>query len=100
MMPVTTSKPMRIGLLMAAVSMAGACTNSNDMEARLDTLETKVNQALQNSAAAKVDATTALAIATETQSQNLEAKVNQALRDSAAAKIDATTALDVSLKGQ
>ena len=60
MMSVTTTDLPWIGQRVACASIAGACTNSQDLAAHFAALERKVNQALQNSAAAKIDATTAL----------------------------------------
>jgi hypothetical protein len=54
---------MRIGLLVACASITGACTNSQDLDARSGAIESKVNQALRDSAAVMVDATTALDVA-------------------------------------
>jgi len=47
---------------MVGVPTAAACADSNDTEPRLRPLKTKANRALQSSAAAKVDATTALEV--------------------------------------
>ena len=90
---------LRAGLLIAGTSLLGACASTAAEDARLDALEARINEALRNSAAAKIDATTALKIAVEMQDQELEAKINQALKDSTAAKIDATTALHILTQG-
>lgn len=52
------------GAVLTLVSGLNACTSA-DTEQRLSLLEEKVNRALQNSAAAKVDAATAMMIAEE-----------------------------------
>ena len=57
-------KAIQSAAAVAMLASLGACT-SVDTEQRLQALEDKVNRALQNSAAAKVDATTALMIAEE-----------------------------------
>lgn len=54
----------RAGVVFGLLGVLGACT-SVDVEQRLSALEDKVNQALQSSAAAKIDASTALMIAEE-----------------------------------
>jgi hypothetical protein len=59
-MSVTTTDLPWIGQLVACLSITGACTNSQNLDARFAALERKVNQAPQNSAAAEVDAMTAL----------------------------------------
>lgn len=46
-----------------ALSALTACATPEEMDARFAKLEDKVNQALQASAAAKIDATTALDVA-------------------------------------
>lgn len=90
---------LRAGLVIAGASLLSACASTEAQDARLDALEARINQALQNSAAAKIDATTALKIAVDMQDQELEEKINQALKDSTAAKIDATTALHMLTQG-
>lgn len=57
-------KFMLAGAMLAMVSGLGACT-SVETEERLSLLEERVNRALQASAAAKVDAATAMMIAEE-----------------------------------
>ena len=55
-------------IALAALPLLGACANTKDVEAlnaRVTALEEKVNAALQKSAAAKIDASTALKIAVE-----------------------------------
>jgi len=57
-------KVMHAGIALALVSGLSACA-SVETENRLSALEAKVNRALQASAAAKVDAATAMMIAEE-----------------------------------
>lgn len=54
----------RAGMVFGLLGILGACT-SVDVDQRLTALEERVNQALRDSASAKIDATTALMIADE-----------------------------------
>jgi len=79
-------------------SLAGCSASTKQLagsQAQLAELEAKTNQALQQSAAAKIDGTTALQISTANQDRldELEVKTNESMQQSAAAKIDAATAL-------
>lgn len=60
---------LRIGAVAAAVTMLGACATSEELDSRFaaleSRLESKINEALRNSASAKIDATTALSVAME-----------------------------------
>jgi len=47
----------------AVLATLGACATNEQATMKLDALEAKVNEALQSSAAAKIDAATALDIA-------------------------------------
>ena len=91
--------------LIAAVAVLGlaGCATGDALDARIQPLEEKIaeleeklNAALQSSASAKIDAATALNIATK--NPDLPEKVNTALQNSAAAKIDAATALAISTR--
>ena len=59
----------QVGAAVASVMMLGACATSEELDAKFaameSRLETKINQALRNSASAKIDATTALNVALE-----------------------------------
>ena len=55
--------------LLAGCASPGGDARMAELEQRLDTLEDKTNRALQNAAAAKVDASTALLIATQDEEQ-------------------------------
>ncbi len=57
----------KIPALVAAISLLtlAGCANTTKLEERLTALETKVNKALQASAAARIDAATAMHMRTE-----------------------------------
>ncbi len=95
-----TVKAVRFAAAGAVLVALGACATTEEEAMRLEALEAKVNQALQNAAAAKIDATTALTIALDVEEAGLKEKVNHALQNAAAAKIDATTALSVALEAE
>ena len=63
-----STKFLRIGLLVVATAALGGCVTDKEVDAKLDArlaaMEDKVNEALRNSASAKIDATTALSLAT------------------------------------
>lgn len=59
----------KLVVIACAAMLAGACATKEDVDATVDAkfgeLDEKINQALRNAATAKVDAATALKIATE-----------------------------------
>lgn len=60
-----TAKGVRLAAAVVALAAVTGCVTAEEQRAQQEALEAKVNQALQNAAAAKVDATTALHIALE-----------------------------------
>ena len=60
-----TAKGLRLAAAGFALAAVAACATPEQQKAQHDALEAKVNEALRNAAAAKVDATTALHIALE-----------------------------------
>ena len=96
-----TVKALRFAGAGAVLVALGACATTTEQEAmRMEALEAKINQALQNAAAAKIDATTALNVALGVEEKGLGEKVNHALQNAASAKIDATTALNIALEAE
>lgn len=61
-------KALKIACAAALAATAAACASTEDLsalEAKVSALERKANEAMQNSAAAKIDASTALHMTTE-----------------------------------
>jgi hypothetical protein len=77
------------------VPVAGCLLTSEELEARISSLEEEVNEALRNVATARIDAMTALGLAVRLEEEKLAERANEAMRNSASAGIDATTALDM-----
>ena len=66
MVTVKPIKFLQIGLIIAMAAGASACASKaefDELKSDVKSLEAKVNQALQKSASAKIDATTALDVA-------------------------------------
>lgn len=55
----------KLATICLSIALLGACATKEDVNAKFNELDEKVNQALRNAATAKIDAATALKVANE-----------------------------------